>query len=588
VSDAASRQLLRAWRTRPGDQSTLAQVVNALEREGEPLPTDVLEARRSPARHFESPNELEVYVQPPAGEARLVGTTTAGGVEVPEARFWWVRPRPIALTEEVARDLAARSVTGLSLATAKIGSADQLAHLVDLPDLTYLALPSCSGVDDECLKSIARCTDLESLDLSGRKRFRRGGLKALAALPRLVRLDLSRAAQLQAADLAPLGSFSRLAHLSLASNECRGPWLKHLAGLNELRSLDLRAVKNLSGKAFRSLPSLPNLLRLNVRETGVTSPGLSALRQAPRLRSLTLTGPYQAKALSVLEELPDLFDLSLAADPEIKGVGGVLARLESLRELSVERGLGSGWTEALPCLERLEELNLYRAEPNDLRLLGACRELRRLVVRSYPFSRIELEPLGDLARLEELELASTSALIAVEVVKGLPSLVSFNLELPFARQEERVTHQDLAGLGACSGLRHLILGRAALSASLLQSLQSLELESLELWNSYLEPGAWQALGEWKSLRSLKVSPWLSSEEAETAANPIPDLAGCEELEELDLRLSRLESGDCDAFQSFSKLKRLTLHLRGSANLTPAQLRRLRGSLPACAIHVTRD
>lgn len=588
MSDAASRQLLREWRARPGDQGVLAQLVSALEREGEPLPTEVIEARRTPARFFESTFELEVHVQPPEeGEApRLIGTTP-GSVEVPEARYWWVRPRPVALTKQLALDLAKRSVTGLSLAAGKIDLGQQLDDLDDLPELKHLGLSSCSGVGDDCLERIARCTSLESLDLSGRKRFRRRGLEAIAELPRLTRLNLSRCVQLLAVDLPALGSFRRLAHLGLASNESRGPWLSALEGLEELRSLDLSAARNLSGKGFRSLPPLPNLVHLDVKETGVTSPGLTALRRTPNLRSLELEGPYRAKSLEVLAELSELRKLVFTGDPELRGVARVIGRLEALRHLTLTRGFGSDWAEAQPCLDSLDSLQLYLARPQDVSLASSCRSLRRLVLRNYPFTQSELEPLRGLPKLEHLEIASSPPSASMGIITSLQNLDSLTLELPFARRADREVHHELAELVALPSLRRLTLGRATLSAELMRSLGPLELETLDLWSCHFESGVWSVLSGWPSLRSLKLS-FLSETESSTHASRMSHLSKCGGLEELEIEAFGPQAGDCEPFADFNNLKRLTLHLSGSARVTSAQLRNLRSALPRCAVRVTRS
>jgi Leucine-rich repeat (LRR) protein len=161
---------------------------------------------------------------------------------------------------------------------------------------------------DAALYSVARMTQLESLELCEGNKFSTGAFRALSSLGTLRSLVLTTQVsdadlealshcsaltklavggeQLSDAGFEYLGKLSHLQNLDVWYGSYSGTGFHYLAGLRELTTLQLSA-ESVSDDGFKQLPNLPVLVTLNLHHaTGLTDAGLRHLSTFKTLRAL--------------------------------------------------------------------------------------------------------------------------------------------------------------------------------------------------------------------------------------------------------------------------------------------------------------
>ncbi|HBP16617.1 MAG TPA: hypothetical protein DEA08_02330 [Planctomycetes bacterium] len=580
MSDAEIQRLQRAWGASPADQQLLSRLIAAHRRVGDVPPPALLDAQLTPAAMVRSESSLEVYSEAPDGRSELVGTTP-GEVSVSPARFWYVRPRPVRVTDDVLSELVANQAPGVSLASGKVDP-EQLRSLSTLEGLRYLSLESASAVDDACLEAVGELRSLEALNLSGRKKFGRTGLQELAKLPYLVHLNLRHNSQLGDAEFAGLARLGGLTRLCLEAVETKGAALAHLSGLGELRFLSLRDCKKISGKGLRQLPTLPELQGLDLGGCeGITNPGLIALEGLGSLEVLHLPGVYKRRALEHLRGLGNLRTLSLGVDKE--DAAESLAELRQLQSLDLYGDLGSGWGQLAASLAHLSVLRAAGIQREGVATLPSFKSLRDLHLsdsRSPCLDTEVLRPLTQLTSLTSLSLSLKSVKNpTLELLSGLTSLQALRISA-YGRMMTKVEFEPLATL---LSLRSLELRRLSASGKAIRCLRSLGIEGLQLGYGCVGRGCFAELAHWSKLRSLSVCFESSRRDRNATPDDLRKLVQLPDLCELHLTTYGVESEDAEAIAQLPGLRRVSLHCMGGPPFKKAAVRRIQQALPRCVV-----
>ena len=140
-------------------------------------------------------------------------------------------------------------------------------------------------------------------------------------------------------DLARLAPLHDLNSLSLGGHwkVLDGSAFEKLSPLTHLTSLDLDGL-GIQDEALASIAKLVTLEELGLSRTWITAKGLASLVPLSRLKTLRLTGCRRVgnSSLEVLTRFPHLESLSLNDCSINESAVGLLKKLTSLRELSVD------------------------------------------------------------------------------------------------------------------------------------------------------------------------------------------------------------------------------------------------------------
>lgn len=189
--------------------------------------------------------------------------------------------------------------------SAKVGLSDDKTHIVRLEhknrapisvnqfsnvdDLTMLKHGdfAFSQVDDECLLSIAKCSQLEHLNFWSASRVTDVGIGHLNKLPKLTFLNIGfTQASLEAIDD---GVLQNLELLYLNNTKLGSSRLSKLSNCKKLRTLAIYLMK-INDEDLEVLKQLPALVALEVGTATITDRGLDTIDQLSTLKHLDLRG----------------------------------------------------------------------------------------------------------------------------------------------------------------------------------------------------------------------------------------------------------------------------------------------------------
>jgi hypothetical protein len=234
--------------------------------------------------------------------------------------------------------LRALSAVGLTKCTFLSNSG--LTALFRLPQLKTLTLNRCKWVTARVLESLPFLPTLMELDLSGCPRVDDAAIATVVArCPELESLDLTCCRRLSE---KCAGSLARLCKLrKLILNDCRGIGDRALALLSSnllhLETLALSNTRSITDFAVAD-SLLKTLTALNLAYAGqLTETGLKRLFEAKCLRELNFMGCRRKDGLLAgLATLSNLRILSLSPCDELSDVGfQALGRLQGLEELRI-------------------------------------------------------------------------------------------------------------------------------------------------------------------------------------------------------------------------------------------------------------
>jgi hypothetical protein len=163
--------------------------------------------------------------------------------------------------EQIARVESLQEVVFSSVELAP----EAFARLPEIAGLNWLTFTSTQHIDDDHVASLARCRDLELLDLSG--------------------------ASVTDAGLSHLRSHGKLNDLSLTNTLVGDEGMSILAGLPKLEWLDLGGTK-VTDAGVASLAESRSLGVIRMRSTAVTDKCLEHLARMPSLRELDVLGTH--------------------------------------------------------------------------------------------------------------------------------------------------------------------------------------------------------------------------------------------------------------------------------------------------------
>jgi len=237
---------------------------------------------------------------------------------------------------------SAEELWALPASTARVWVPEDVLHDDDLralarcPDLQTLDLMECHTLSDVGLVHLAPLRSLRRLTLSG-QRLDGTGLTHLQDLQQLRTLTIAWSAGLTENGLANIGSLGALRRLELwASHNVADQGVKHLGHLRQLRHLTLAGGK-ITDEGLAAIAGLPELEELDMRALhGVTDEGIGHLTKLKKLRKLSLRWMSLGnEALEQVGTMPALQSLELCwLDVTDDGLQN-LAGLSDLQELKV-------------------------------------------------------------------------------------------------------------------------------------------------------------------------------------------------------------------------------------------------------------
>lgn len=331
-------------------------------------------------------------------------------------------------------------------------SADDLAAIASLEELTNLSLNGCSLTD---ISALAQCAKLTTLSLEDN----------------------------ELTDISPLASLRSLKSLYLSGNEGLGS-LEPLYRLDALTTLDIRG-RAISEEEFDALSAeLPGCSILSdtpaASASEITLGGLtftsdvteldlsgrqisdiSALAECTALEKLNLSGNVLS-SISALASLPKLKQLDLSNN-EISNISPLMA-LTGLKTLDLS-GNAVGNIAALSGHSALTSLKLDGNPVESLSPLSGLTGLRSLSLRETGLTDGELSPLLTLTGLTSLDISGNADITAAAADSLRASLPGCEITMPaeaysvtlggvsFASDSAQV---DASGLGVTSlaGVEH--------------------------------------------------------------------------------------------------------------------------------------
>jgi Leucine-rich repeat (LRR) protein len=299
-------------------------------------------------------------------------------------------------------------------------------------------------------------------------------------------------------------------------------------------------VDEISEAIAQELAAMPNREALKLVLDEPTQRGVDSLRKVPWLTQLSIGNGKRVVSLESLGSLQNLRKLHVGSLPKAQLTGlSVLTELEDLelqwtegdleflrplaklKRLRISNLKGLPRDAALTALLKLEDLQLFDCEVEDLSAIGQLSGLKRLSL--YHSDVKDLAPLASLKRLDYLNLSMTN----VSSISALASLDSLSsLDLSFV---DNVS--DLRPLSRLSTLEVLELTQTPRiedigSLAGLTSLRSLTLDSTRIKS--LKP-----LARLTSLETLSVQ--------DTAVTDLSPLSGLSSLQSLDVRGTKISS-----------------------------------------------
>lgn len=348
MSDQQLQMALRAWESNPGDAHLASAARVAFRRAGQRLPPELLDRDVLPPREFKVPWAFEATALVPdpdeaggrsgslchwTGARRFVVGRKA--VELPAARFWWVRPKALGKQlPKVLDDLREHGASGLSVAKSRVDDA-ALVGLEALDSLRALVLVSCPGITTGVFGSLP--PSLRYLDLLQCKWVKDRGWDGLARLLELTHLR--------------------------TSGHMQGSTLPRIcAAAPSLTHLDVRGLK-VRNKDLEALRQCESLVDLGLASTGLSKAGIGQLRALPKLRRLNLASCIRMTPSAVVDlakACPQLTHLDLTWIELNDAALEALSRLEGLRHVVLEmaRGVTLQGLEALATAPSMRRIDL--------------------------------------------------------------------------------------------------------------------------------------------------------------------------------------------------------------------------------------
>lgn len=365
--------------------------------------------------------------------------------------------------------------------------------LVALKELKVGGCSRVATINDATLLGIAKCTQLQILDLSGCSNITNSGFAHISSLSRLRELNLWNCLRLSPSSLTILTVFTALSELSLRGCQSMDDSsMQYIAKVQTLCRLDLRACENLRGEELGRLTLCKPLTELNLKCCyALVDSGLSSLGALTSLEILHLNECWQITdaGLSCLKGMTRLHELNLTGCRNISpppNDGSIslfqnLGRVSSLYMRGCDRLRGGAFKD-MSFMTSLVHLDL-----------SGCREL----------SEETLNPLSSLISLKILRLQHCVGLHGANALAALESLSALTyLTLSGCTRIPGSAWRSLSKLGSLKQLYlegFIMQGDAAASA-VSNSCPLLEFVSFQGCSSLTDEGL-AALGQLHNLET---------------------------------------------------------------------------------------
>ena len=408
----------------------------------------------------------------------------------------------------------------------------------------------------------------------------RGTLTVPAGLETRLRIN-----QQTAQDLSPLARLQPkdVQVLDLGSKPIMDEQLIYLAGWVGLHTLNLGGTR-ITGRSLRQLHGLTGLRHLAF--TPVSWPPdpsrprvpmddeLIAIEGLVNLETLYLNADQLAgPGIAYLRSLPRLYTLRLSTVRGFSSEGWArIGELRTLRNLDLSGSpLSDTNLDPIGNLTDLRELNLARTWYRDsLGFVQALKQLRAICISHTRIVDAELAHLTELPALKEVDCSENS--IGDEAVlhlAAIPALNDLNLSAYDTGLSPTITMRGCQLLSQARRLEKLDLSGAGLDEEGLVHLGQLSaLEELGLERTSISDVGLAHLAKLSQLRILNL--WLTA----VSDNGLAYLAGLSNLEELELAATQVRGPGLIHLRGLANLRKLSLG--GMAEFQGRQLAQLSG------------
>lgn len=346
-------------------------------------------------------------------------------------------------------------------------------------------------VDD--MKSIAKLTDLESLELYGD--------------------------QINDSFIAELTPLKKLKNVQIENTSITNKSLEILKEFPEIRILRLQRNMDIDNDAFDILKDFPKLTDLRMLHSNISSSGIFDLELLKNLKSLDARAlPVDNIVLSLLEGLTELEIIKLSGNAiGDEGIASLAENNKKLRMIELQDTVISSESAThFSEMKNLKGLKIFRADnfgAEGVAGLGAITGLETLELRNMTASNdaiLELKNLKNLTLLQLSELRGIDDSIAIiELMKALPKLNRVDF---FAMPVDDSLAEQLSKM---DGLKNISLRATSVSDKGLEALAKLpNLTHLHIGANKQRitvDGAISALTKYKSLKELTVPETLGGD-----------------------------------------------------------------------------
>ena len=283
--------------------------------------------------------------------------------------------------------------------------------------------------------------------------------------------------------------------------------LKKFAGAARLIRLSFLGAKNVDA-ALEGIAALPMLKSVSMEGSDLTDAGLAAIAALPELNELDLTRVkgITAKGWKALARAAKLETLWLSntiiEDAAFKELGG-LAGLKTLKidgtNLTLEN---TGATFAQ--FKQLVELDAGGSPVNDEGLLALCaaRGLEKLTLRAATITDAGFQPVAQLLKLKELNLAEIPGLTGT----GFADIAELSGLAVVTLSDSGITDKGMKSIARLFELKHLDLDRTKITDDGIKQLAGKRaLEKLSVQETKVgDSGLLAVVAEAKSLKKVEV------------------------------------------------------------------------------------
>jgi RNA polymerase sigma factor (sigma-70 family) len=378
---------------------------------------------------------VEVFSVDGTGRVASAGAViSARTAEIPQTPLWFVEPRREFAAADWDRLIGLMRSVGIPGLAGAGQLTDSVLHQVSgLEHVTYLDLSDCPAVTDDGLAVLARCVELEHLDVSGTS-ITNAGLRVLASLPRLRVFEARHLGAVSDEGASHLREAPALERVNLMGTASGDGAIRALAGKENLREIFLgNAITDAGISALSDVPNLhkwrgksPDMSLLSGEARGnflwislasrITDKGLRSIGALNGLGGLSLfgggTGTFDmsrstvtSDGLASLTGLPHLEWLGCAAalcdDAAMRHVAGMPALRFLMCQDTVAGDAGFSALADSPSIEFVWGRRCHNLGPTGFTRLSTMPNLRGLAVSCRNLGPTGLSVLPEFPRLGE-------------------------------------------------------------------------------------------------------------------------------------------------------------------------------------------